>query len=69
TNQKAIKNLSSIVKKNSIGKIRVFVFSYWNFMKESFDHAGFVETSLILSVSKKVKMKLAKKFLTIENLK
>lgn len=69
TNQKAIKNLSKLVKKLSRGKIRVFVFSYWNFMKESFDHAGFVETSLMLAVSNKVKMKLAKKGLVTEKMK
>lgn len=69
TNQKAIKNISSIVKKLSRGKIRVFVFSYWNFTKKSFDHAGFVETSLMLAVSNKVKMKFAKKGLVTKNLK
>ena len=69
TNQKAINGLSSKVNKLSRGKIRVFVFSYWNFMKDCFDHAGFVETSLMLAVSNKVKMKLAKKGLTTENLK
>ncbi|MFQ5573041.1 MAG: creatininase family protein [Nitrosopumilaceae archaeon] len=69
TNQKALNNLSNKMNKLSRGKVRVFVFSYWNFMKESFDHAGFVETSLMLAVSKKVKMKLAKKGLTTENLK
>ena len=30
-------------------------------MKRDFDHAGFVETSIMLAISKKVKMKLAKK--------
>lgn len=69
TNQKAINSLTSKINKISKGKIRVFVFSYWDFMKESFDHAGFVETSLMLAISNKVKMKLAKKGLTINNLK
>ncbi|HSB50691.1 MAG TPA: creatininase family protein [Nitrosopumilaceae archaeon] len=69
TNQKAINSLTSKINKISKGKIHVFVFSYWDFMKESFDHAGFVETSLMLAISNKVKMKLAKKGLTTNNLK
>jgi len=36
-------------------------YSYWHFMKHEFDHAGFVETSLMLAISDKVKMKKAKK--------
>jgi len=36
-------------------------YSYWHFMKHEFDHAGFVETSLKLAISDKVKMKKAKK--------
>jgi len=35
--------------------------SYWHFMDHEFDHAGFVETSLMLAISNKVKMKKAKK--------
>lgn len=69
SNQKALNSLSKNVKKISNGRISVFVFSYWNFMKNHFDHAGFVETSLMLTVSNKVKMKLAKKGLTTDNLK
>ena len=42
-----------------IAKLRVY--SYWHFMKHEFDHAGFVETSLMLAISDKVKMKKAKK--------
>ena len=42
--------------------------SYWHFMEHEFDHAGFVETSLMLAISDKVKMKKAKKGLIIENL-
>jgi len=48
------------------GKLRVY--SYWHFMEHEFDHAGFVETSLMLAISDKVKMKKAKKGLIIENL-
>jgi len=40
-------------------KLRVY--SYWHFMKHEFDHAGFVETSIMLAISDKVKMKKAKK--------
>lgn len=40
---------------------RVHVFSYWHYMSRKFDHAGFVETSLMLAISKNIKMKLAKK--------
>ena len=56
-NQNALKELSKKIPKG----IRVFVFSYWHFMKEDFDHAGFVETSLMLAISKNVKMSKAKK--------
>lgn len=42
-------------------KTKVFVFSYWHFMKREFDHAGFVETSLMLAISKNVNMKKAVK--------
>jgi len=47
-------------------KLRVY--SYWRFMKHEFDHAGFVETSLMLAISDKVKMKKAKKGFTTEGL-
>ena len=42
--------------------------SYWHFMKHEFDHAGFVETSLMLAISNKVKMKKAKKGLITKGL-
>ena len=42
--------------------------SYWHFMDHKFDHAGFVETSLMLAISNKVKMKKAKKGLIIKGL-
>ena len=41
--------------------IRVFVLSYWHFMAADFDHAGVVETSLMLAISKNVRMDRAKK--------
>ncbi len=40
---------------------KIDFYSYWHFMKHEFDHAGFVETSLMLAISDKVKMKKAKK--------
>ena len=46
----------------------VSIFSYWHFMKHEFDHAGFVETSLMLAISNKVKMKKAKKGLITKGL-
>ena len=47
-------------------KIRFY--SYWQFMKLEFDHAGFVETSIMLAISNKVKMKKAKKGFTTKGL-
>ena len=44
-----------------IKSCRLHVCSYWHFMKHEFDHAGFVETSIMLAISDKVKMKKAKK--------
>ena len=40
---------------------KIKVFSYWKYMKREFDHAGNVETSIMLAISKKVNMKKAKK--------
>ena len=42
--------------------------SYWHFLNHEFDHAGFVETSLMLAISNKVKMKKAKKGLITKEL-
>ena len=67
-NLKSIKNIETKLKKISKNKLRVFVLSYWHFMDREFDHAGFVETSLMLAISKNVKMKLAKKGLITENM-
>jgi creatinine amidohydrolase len=67
-NLKSLENLDKKIKLLSKKKIRVFVFSYWHFMKQEFDHAGFVETSLMLAISKKVKMNLAKKGFIPKNL-
>ena len=56
-NQKALMHIRQKIP----DKIHVFEFSYWHFMKRRFDHAGFVETSLMLAISKNVKMRLARK--------
>lgn len=59
-NQPSLKNIPKIMNKISRGKVQVLVFSYWHFMKRDFDHAGFVETSIMLAISKKVEMKKAR---------
>ena len=50
------------------GVKKVSKLSYWHFMKHEFDHGGFVETSLMLAISNKVKMKKAKKGLITKGL-
>ena len=55
-NLDALKNFEKKVKTR---KIRVF--SYWKYMQREFDHAGSVETSIMLAISKNVNMKKAKK--------
>lgn len=67
-NLKPIQNLDIKLKKISKNKLDVFPLSYWHFMKREFDHAGFVETSLMLAISKNVKMNLAKKGLITEGM-
>ena len=62
-NQKAVDGLG---RKISSRKFRVFEFSYWHFMERRFDHAGFVETALMLAISKNVKMRLAERGLDEE---
>lgn len=49
------------LKKRSYLSFKPRCYSYWHFMKHEFDHAGFVETSIMLAISDKVKMKKAKK--------
>jgi creatinine amidohydrolase len=51
-----------------ISRIRLQTCHYWKYMKHEFDHAGFVETSLMLAISDKVKMKKAKKGFTTKGL-
>ncbi len=68
-NLKPLKNIDEKLRKLSKNKLRVFPLSYWHFMQREFDHAGFVETSLMLAISKNVKMKLAKKGLVTDGMK
>jgi len=67
-NLKSMKNIDVKLQKLSKNKLKVFPLSYWHFMKREFDHAGFVETSLMLAISKNVNMKLAKKGLIIDGM-
>lgn len=67
-NLKPINNLDMRLKKISKNKLQVFPLSYWHFMEREFDHAGFVETSLMLAISKNVKMNLAKKGLVTDGM-
>ena len=55
-NLQALKNFER-TKKNR----KIKVFSYWKFMERRFDHAGNIETSIMLAISKNVKMKRAEK--------
>ena len=53
-------SLKSFEKKQKNNR-KIKVFSYWKYMDREFDHAGNVETSIMLAISKKVNMKKAKK--------
>jgi len=67
-NLKSIKNIDVKLQKLSKNKLKVFSLSYWHFMKREFDHAGFVETSLMLAISKNVNMRLVKKGLVTDGM-
>ena len=67
-NLKSIKNIDIKLQKILKNKLKVIPLSYWHFMNRDFDHAGFVETSLMLAISKNVKMKLAKKGLITDKM-
>ncbi len=67
-NLKPIQNLDVKLERISGNKLRVSSLSYWHFLERGFDHAGFVETSLMLAISKDVKMRLAKKGLITDNM-
>tara|TARA_B100000949_G_scaffold45887_1_gene39677 strand:- start:1409 stop:1729 length:321 start_codon:yes stop_codon:yes gene_type:complete len=62
-----VKALNELVEtKLTMTKSRCY--SYWHFMKHEFDHAGFVETSIMLAISDRVRMKKAKKGLITKSL-
>jgi len=67
-NLKPLQNIDVKLRKLSKNKLQVFSLSYWHFMQRDFDHAGFVETSLMLAISNNVKMKLAKKGLMTDKM-
>ena len=56
-NLDSLKDFERKKKKNR----KIKVISYWKYMDREFDHAGNVETSIMLAISKNVKMKNAKK--------
>ncbi len=60
-NLDALKKLPGKVSKKTGIKQHIFVYSYWHFMKKEFDHAGFVETSIMLAISDKVQINKAEK--------
>jgi len=67
-NHNALKKIPEKVSKIRGFKGRIFVYSYWHFMKRKFDHGGFVETSIMLVISKKVEMDKAIKGLIPDDL-
>lgn len=62
------KALEGFVKERQGNKPVVRVFSYWEFTGRRFDHAGFMETSLMLAVSDRVIMSKAQKGLDTSNM-
>jgi len=56
-NLDSLKRFERKQKKNQ----KIKVFSYWKYMDREFDHAGNVETSIMLAISKNVDMRKAKK--------
>ena len=56
-NLESLKGFERKKKKNR----KIKVLSYWKYMDREFDHAGNVETSIMLAISKNVKMKNARK--------
>lgn len=67
-NLKPLKNIDVKLKKLTGNKLKVFSFSYWHFTEREFDHAGFVETSLMLAISRNVKMNKAEKGLVTDGM-
>ena len=56
-------NLDSLknFEKKQKGNKKIKICSYWKYMEREFDHAGNVETSIMLAISKNVNMKKARK--------
>jgi len=67
-NQETLQKIPKKLSKFGGFKGKIIVCSYWNFMKRKMDHAGFVETSMMLAISKKVEMDKAIKGLIPEEL-
>lgn len=67
-NQKALARLAGKTERRLGGRVRVFVLSYWHFMDIPFDHAGHVETSLMLAISQNTDMSRAVKGLDTRDL-
>jgi creatinine amidohydrolase len=68
-NLKPLKRLERKIAISSKNSTKVFQFSYWQSLEREFDHAGFVETSLMLAISKTVKMSSAKRGLVTTKMK
>jgi creatinine amidohydrolase len=67
-NQETVKKIPERVSKIRSFNAQVFVYSYWHFMKRKLDHAGFVETSIMRAISKKVEMSKVRKGLNEKEL-
>lgn len=67
-NLRALEGLGQKVAKASGRRLDLHVLSYWHFMGREFDHAGFVETSLMLAVSDGVRMDLAERGLVTDGM-
>lgn len=58
-NQKALSRLAGRIKRRLGGRMQARIFHYWRFMSVPLDHAGSVETSLMLAASERVDMSRA----------
>ncbi|MCY3976427.1 MAG: creatininase family protein [Thaumarchaeota archaeon] len=63
-----IKKIYRVEKKLRHNKLKISIFSYWDFLAYKMDHGGFVETSLMLAISNKTNMAVASKGLALEDL-
>jgi creatinine amidohydrolase len=64
----ALNNIRQAVPHVFVEARQLRSYSYWHFMEHEFDHAGFVETSIMLAISDKVKMQKAEKGLITKGL-